>query len=197
MFLYIIRTIITMGIRMNTHIKMIFVILSMLGLSGCATTTIRDYDGENISQEEKQQLMDEGGIQYTESIIELISDNGITIIATKTTPTLTVYHDYEVVQDNWDITALNTTTDSECVTLLWKLMDFKFVSEYPSEFLVRHSSSLHIGTMIQQVWEIQGVKFTPDSSGYVAGMLVREPIPNAAIGDECTFIELERDIVER
>ena len=76
-------------------------------------------------------------------------------------------------------------------------MDFKFISEYASEFYVQKNSILPVGTMIQQVWEIQGVRFTPDGSGYVAGMLVRDPVENARQDEECLFIEKEEDIVER
>lgn len=179
------------------NLKLSLIIVGLLVLSGCATTQVVDYDGENISEDEKQRMMDEGGIQYTEGIVELSEEDDVVIMAEKSSPTVTIHHDYEVVQDKWDITAHNLSDDNVCVTLHWKLMDFKFISDYASEFYVKENSILHVGTMIQQVWEIQGVRFTPDGSGYIAGMLVREPVEDADTGDECLFIEKEEDIVTK
>lgn len=168
----------------------------ILLLSGCMTNVV-DYDGSNISDEDKQRMMDEGGIRYTEDFVELVEEDGISITAEKTSPTITFHNDYEVVQDKWDIAAHNLSDDDVCVTLHWKLMDFRFISNYPSEFLVEKETSLSVGTMIQQVWEIQGVRFTPDGSGYVHKMLLREPNEDVKPGDECQFIEDEDDIVTR
>jgi len=174
------------------------ILFGLLILSGCTTTTkVVDYDGENISKEEQQRMMDEGGIQYIEGTVELIEEDNVVIIAEKKNPITTIHNDYEVIQDKWTITAHNLSDKNVCVTLHWKLMDFKFISEYASEFYVQKNSILPVGTMIQQVWEIQGVRFTPDGSGYVAGMLVRDPVENARQDEECLFIEKEEDIVER
>lgn len=182
--------------KLRSSLLMIASIIIML--SGCTTTAVRDYDGENISEEEKQRMMDDGGIHYVqEDSVELIEDKGIVITAEKMNPILTIHNDYEVVQDKWNITAHNMTDKDVCVTLHWKLMDYRLISEQPSEFHVLHDSLLKVGTMVQQVWEIQGVRFTPEGSGYVAGMLIREPVEDALQGDECTFYELEEDIVER
>jgi len=173
-------------------------LLGLLILSGCSNvTTIRDYDGENISEQDKQRMMDEGGIQYTEGVVELIEEDDVVIIAEKKNPLITIHNDYEVVQDKWTITAHNMSSDNVCVTLHWKLLDFKFVSDHPSEFYVPANALMYVGTMVQQVWEIQGVRFTPDGSGYVAGMLVREPVEDAKKGDECLYIEKEEDIVTK
>lgn len=172
-------------------------LVGLLILSGCTVTQVKDYDGENVTEEDKQRMMDDGGIQYTEGVVELIEEDNVIIMAEKKDPIITFHHDYDVVQDKWTITAHNLSDDNVCVTLHWKLLDFKFVSEYASEFYVKENSILNVGTMIQQVWEIQGVRFTPDGSGYVAGMLVRDPVEGAVKGDECLFIEKEEDIVTK
>jgi len=167
--------------------------LSLL-LTGCGMTKVVDWDGENIPLEEQRRIMANESVQYTEDVVTLATENDIGIIASKEGPTLTFEHDYEIEQDNWSIDAHNFGDVAQCVALQWKLMDFKFVSDHPTLFYSPGKSIVHVGTMTQMVWEIDGVKVVPESSGFLWFMITRDPVEDAQTGDECTFILEEKDM---
>lgn len=166
--------------------------IALLNITGCAT--IVDYDGE-FSDVEQRQALEDGGVIYTEDIVNLADEEDIVIVASKS-DTITFESDYEVKQDTWDIDAHNMGSKNQCVTLVWRLMDFKFVSDHPDEFYSPANSIVRVGTMTQMVWEIDGVKFAPDGSGYLYGMRVREPVKDAATGDECLHLIKDEDLVK-
>jgi len=167
--------------------------LSLLLLSGCASKVV-DWDGDNIPIEEQHRMMNQSSVEYTEDIVTLATENHVAIIASRTNPTLTFQNDYEIKQDNWSVDAHNISDKDQCVAIQWKLMDFKFVSEHPTLFYVPKRGIAHVGIMTQMVWEMQGVRFVPDSSGFIWAMGTRDTVPNAAEGDECTFLLEEEDL---
>ena len=169
-------------------------ILSLLILSGCGMTTVTDWDGDNVPLEEQRRIMAKQSVQYTEDIVTLATESEIGIVATKEGQTLTFENDYEIKQDNWSIDAHNFSDIPQCVAIQWKLMDFQFISDHPTLFYVPGKSITHVGTMTQLVWEIDGIKVVPESSGFIWAMVTREPAENALKGEECTFYEKEEDL---
>lgn len=176
---------------MNT-IKLL-ITLSLINITGCASQVV-DWDGDNIPLEEQRRIMDKSSVEYSEDVVTLATETGVAIIASKDSPTIQFQNDYEVKQDNWSIDAHNFTDKDQCVALQWKLMDFKYVSDHPTLFYVPKQSITRAGTMTQMVWEMDGVKFVPDSSGFIWAMGTREPVKNAKKGDECTFNLEETDL---
>jgi hypothetical protein len=159
-------------------------------------TQVRDYDGELTESEEKE-IFDTGGVEYTSGMVMLGDYGGVFVTAIKNTPIITFDKDYELKQDKWDIMITNGQEKDQCVAIYWKLMDFKFITEHENPFYIKGEDMIHLGDMIQQVWEIQGVKFTLDPSGYIHWMGVRDPVKDAIKGEECLFILEEEDIIER
>jgi len=177
--------------------KLIFTFLVIVFVVGCSPMYVQesdivDYDGGNLSKKEMKEIRDDKG-EPTADIVVLGEEDKVVIVALKKTPYKPI-KDEEVVQDRWLINATNTNDRDVCVGIYWKLMDFKFISDYPTEFFLHKKESKAIGVMIQQVWELQGVKFTPEGSGYIYWMGVRDPVEDAKKGDECVHIEDEENI---
>ena len=97
----------------------------------------------------------------------------------------------------WDAVATNTNSTPKCVTPLWRLMDFEYISNGPSEQLVGASSMVRLGEMQQRTWIIDKVPVAPPPSGYLADLRIRNPAQDAKPGDECTFITPEHNIKEQ
>lgn len=95
----------------------------------------------------------------------------------------------------WDVTATNTLARDRCVTPMWRLMDFEYMSNGPSEQFVPGHSMVIMGEMQQRAWIIDGVPVAPPPSGYLADLRIRDPVPGAKQGDECSHIADEADIV--
>ena len=171
----------------------LLIISTLLILSGCSTQVV-DWDGDEIPIEEQHRIMQQESVKYTDEVVTLATENDISIVATKQGPILTFEKDYTIKQDNWSIDAHNFSDVPQCVALQWKLMDFKFVSDHPTLFYVPGKSIVHVGTMTQMVWEIDGVKFVPESSGFIWAMATRSPAENAEKGEECVFLQKEEDL---
>ena len=182
--------------------KIITLLLS-LTLISCTTfeprmipeSEIVSYDLGKLSKEEQQKARKQKAQKTADTILFGVKEN-ISVMAVKTVPYKEIIGD-EVVQDKWDVVAANASDDDKCVTIIWQLMDFKYISEFPTEFFLKKHEMKKVGTMIQVVWEIQGVKFVPESSGYIYWLGVRDPVEDAKKGDECTFNIDEDDVTER
>lgn len=103
-----------------------------------------------------------------------------------------------VEQEVWEVFAENkSSTAGQCVTVLWRLMDFEYTANDGSEVYVPKHAKVHMGTMYQKIWELDGVRFAPPASGYAEKIRVRAPIADAKSGEECAHIvEDKKDIKE-
>lgn len=177
--------------------KWLMVVFVLL-LSGCAGNKIIDVD-RDVEKEKVMNDMFTDGVEYDGVNRILVDSDDIIVKAVKADVIVNEYErfkKYEVKQDVWNIEVSNYSGNDVCVTLLWKLMDFQFVTTLPSSFLVLADATTLIGEMTEQVWEIQGVKFTPGGSGYVYQMDIDDPIEDADAGDECLNLVDEEDIKE-
>lgn len=169
-------------------IKMLPVIL----LAGCTVDTgmVKDVD----PQEDELKRLGEGAMLYVDTppFLTIAEKKGMMVFAEKNPKTFQTNNiDPAVRQARWTIKVLNETTVDRCVTLEFRLLDFTYISDHPSEFFVPASSAKIAGTMNQKVWRIDGVEFVPPSSGYVKNMRVRNPVEGADRGSECDFAKEE------
>lgn len=182
--------------------KLIY-LLPIILLAGCASgplledweslgeDDIINIDVEKYEQARVQDIKNNSSVKFTDEDVIVGDVDDVVVRAVKTIPFHVATIKTDVTQEAWDIIATNENDDDKCITIYWKLMDFKFVSFYPSEFLVPGDSTGTIGMMIQQVWEMEGVKFAPDASGYIQWMGVRDTVPDAVEGEECLYIETD------
>lgn len=161
-----------------------FLIVLPLLLGGCATTVI-DYDPENME-------LPPGIPEYepTPDRVELGDRRDIVVKAVKTEPFMDVdQYGNEVERQVWQISATNRNKYyDQCVTILWRLMEFKLYMDGPSEFLIPATETHNVGMMVGQTWKIDGVKIALPPSGYIQQMRVRRPNKNAKEGEECLFL---------
>lgn len=101
---------------------------------------------------------------------------------------------YLVKLQTWDVTAINYNHRDKCVTPQWKLMDFKYITDGPSEQFIKAHSMKKMGEMQQRAWIIDGVEVAVPPSGYLYDMRVRDAIADAKPGEECMFLVPEEDI---
>lgn len=169
------------------------VILLLLTLGGCGSTTkIIDYDPENGQ-------LPPGVEEYepTEPHVELATVDGITIIADQAEPFMDIDQwGNKVERGIWQISARNESEYySHCVTIAWRLLDFKLHMEGPSEFLILPKETRNVGMMVGQTMELDGVQVAPPPSGYIRKMRLRPPVGGAKEGEEC--LHLPKKIKER
>jgi hypothetical protein len=183
---------------MRENMKILTLIFLVALTTGCTSiTATKDYDPsyEEVVKFDERRLED--SVIYTEDNVTLKRYNKVSVVAIKVSPKVTFENDQEIVQDKWDIFVLNNHYESKCVKVLFTLLDFKFISDHPMPFYINGESQLKLGTMTQIVWEINGVKFTPDGSGYVNSLEVEYPVKDALKGDECIYIIPEKHIITR
>lgn len=170
--------------------KYLIVILCLLS-SGCTVFGLggtKDIDTEKEEQRRIRELKkktESDGYEPTPPIVKAASKDGITISVEKSTPLVEKDYSREV----WHVFAKNETPHDKCVFIQWRLMDFEYVSDEASEFLLRSNTRRSIGTMLQFVYNLDGVKFTAPASGYVNQFRVRDPNKKAKRGDECLIDE--------
>lgn len=168
--------------------QVLTMLLAMIFLSGCSTTSnIKDFDPEQHTKDNLDTsptprnvvVADRKGI-----IIEVIRDDDFYDTQSKTD------------RQRWNVFITNTNRKDKCVGVLWRLLDFQFISDYPTTLLVHHKTVLLLGTMIGEIMIIDGVAVAPPPSGYVHAMQVKKPDFEQKEGDECLFLPDEDDIVK-
>lgn len=165
--------------------KFIFVLMIAV-LSGCSSIQVQDYDAEKMEAEQikgikNAQRKDPFISEKTPDYVKLIDQDGIQIEVHRDVYLLG--HD-NIKLETWKANAVNNNPTAKCVTVDWKLQDFEFESNLPSEFLVKKYSSIFIGKMRQTIWAFDGAFIALPPSGYVSGINVRDPDVNPKTGAE-------------
>lgn len=169
-------------------------LVGVLFLSGCGTTMVKEKDIVNYDPESMDVFHEEGKPTYEDAPDHIVvaKEDGILVDVHRIADVFDEQADVE--RQRWNVFVTNTSHSDQCVGILWRLLDFKFITEHPTTTLVEENSMLHLGTMLGRVWEIDGVSFAPPPSGYVQAMQVRDPIKDAKAGDECLFLASEDEI---
>lgn len=174
-------------------------ILAMF-LTGCGSVMVKEediinYDPEfsDIGKDGEQYVPAE---QATPDHVVVADLKGVAIDVSKGKPVYDEQAKAELQQ--WDVFATNSNRKDKCVGVVWRLLDFRFITNYPTDFFMEKSSMLHLGVMQQTTITVDGVKVAPPPSGYVKAMRVRAPNDEALDdGDRCTFVEPEGRVIEK
>lgn len=174
--------------------KLIPVILTAIALSGCSAKIVKEDRVIDVDPDQLDRAV------YGDTMPEATPDH--VMVGTKDDVTIDVNkqgveHDPQnrVELQIWDVTATNFNNAPKCVTLMWQLMDFEYISFGPSEQFIRPLSAQKIGEMRQQYWVINGARVAFPPSGYLSSMRVRDPVADAKPGEECMHLTPEEDIV--
>lgn len=175
----------------------ILLLAAVVALGGCATRDSRvtpEKDVVDIDPESLDYAMN-GDMEYVSTPDHVVvgTQDGIIIQTHK----MEAIYDEQAETDvqNWDVTATNTTNKGVCVLPVWKLLDFEYISNGPTEQYVPPFALTELGQMVQQLWVIDGVPVAPPPSGYLEELLIRDPVADAEQGEECTHLVDEADLV--
>jgi len=171
--------------------------LIALFLNGCTTVRVLEENEITVVDPEKMDQEVYGKLKYepTPDRVVVGDEDGIIIEVVKR-EIITDENAGNMKLQTWNAVATNTTPNDKCVTPMWRLMDFEYISDGPSEQLVRGHDIKTIGVMQQRTWIIDGVVVAPPPSGYLADMRVRGTVEGAKQGEECMHITNEDDIEE-
>ena len=97
----------------------------------------------------------------------------------------------------WEVMVTNTNERTKCVGIIWRLMDFQFITEYPTTMIVPGETKILLGTMLGDTMIIDGVTVWPSPSGYVEKIQVLQPDWDADEGFECMFLPEEDEIITK
>lgn len=153
-------------------------ILPMVLLSGCATVV--DIDPEQMEYDQivkikgKQaaEVLDPFASPPTPNSVIAGRKDHVVVFVTKSTP---VKGPQNIKLDTWNVRASNFNDESKCVAIQWRLQDFEFESDYPTEFFIASQKTIDLGKMRQTIWSLDGLTFAIPPSGYIQKMNVREP----------------------
>lgn len=165
--------------------KKLVIIASMLSVSGCAINLggMKDVD---LEKEEQKRLKNNLELyKPTPPHVRAADVDGIVIHADKRD---SIKDDQLVEQEVWSITAQNTNTEGKCISMRWKLLDFEYISNEPTAFYLKARETREIGTMMQTIWNLDGVRFAPPASGFIEMFKVNTPLADAEVGKECVNI---------
>lgn len=166
--------------------KYLIVVLALLS-SGCTIMgwgSVKDVDTEKEEVKrlrEMKKKTEADGYVATPPIVKTADKDDVYIVVEKSMPI--TEHDYS--RDVWHVFAENKNAQPKCVYVVWRLLDFEYISDEPAEFFITGKTRRPVGTMLQHVYTIDGVRFTAPASGYVHAMTVREPNKKARRGEEC------------
>jgi len=104
---------------------------------------------------------------------------------------------YQAEIQEWEVHVTNNNQVAKCVGVVWRLMDFKFITEYPTTMMVPSRTKMLLGTMLGEYMEIDGVLVAPAPSGYVHKIQVLQPNWDADEGFECMYLAEEEDVDEQ
>lgn len=173
----------------------IAMVLALLALGGCSTTAkIVDYDPET-----QDVFRPESGsadiYQPTEDWIIAAEEDNVSVEVIKSDSFYDEQH--EVDLQRWIVLVTNRNKVEKCVGVLWRLLDFQFISEHPTTVLIPEETVMQLGTMQGQIMMIDGVAVAPPPSGYVHEMQVLKPDYEAPQGEECLFLDEEENILDQ
>lgn len=168
----------------------------LLLMVGCATTepVPVDYDPDEIFRVHSitgKRITDEP----TPAAVEAANMDGVVIDVKR----LTSFWDdqYNVEVQSWNVYVTNTNSRAQCVGVVWRLLDFQFITEYPTTLLVPAETRMLLGEMLGETMVLDGVLVAPPPSGYVHGMQVVGPDWQADEGFECQFLAEEDEVEEQ
>jgi hypothetical protein len=177
-----------MNIRTLTSV--IFLAILMTGCS--MNPRVIDYDPEN------DVMIDENGdeVQYepTPDQVVVAEAKGVMVEVIKDEMFWDAEDDAE--RQQWSVFVYNRNKTDKCVGIIWRLMDFQFISEYPTTTIVLAREVLMLGTMVGKTMVIDGVTVAPPPSGYVYKMQVLAPDTEAEEGFECMFLPDDDEVVQ-
>lgn len=156
----------------------IVLLFFLVGIVGCVPT-IKDYDAEKLEYEQikkiknSQATYDPFNAPATPKYVKVAKDEeeGIFIEVIKLRP---ITNQQGIKLDVWKVNAVNTSPDTKCVDVKWKLQDFEFQSEEPLEFLIKGGQTLYLGKMTQSIWSFDDVLIALPPSGYVDSLHIRK-----------------------
>lgn len=172
------------------------IIITILGILGGCGSAPRIIDESEIyiydpEQDQYNKMREADLPENSPPEITVGSKNNISIEVNKGTP----FYDDEIrrYRDRWIVAALNLNDTGKCITPRWKLMDFNYITNQPSEFYIGPKRMIIVGEMVQNIWVLDGVPISLPASGYLDNMLVRNP--NTSGEEKCGFIVPEEDII--
>jgi hypothetical protein len=176
--------------------KLTLPLISVLMFSGCASKIIEDTDPsvQHFDPDNDVIEVPDGQAEPTEPNVILAEKNRVSVSAHK----IETIEDEDtgIEKENWLIIYGNNSLYPKCVGVMWKLLDFNFETNYPTDVYMKSKSWLPIGNMIQGTWNLDGIQFAPEPSGYVAAIRVQDPVEGAKEGEECTFVEDDKNVIE-
>ena len=154
----------------------LILVLALLA-TGCATNKIVDRDFE---KEEKAFIKQHGEkakdpmfSPATPDLIKAGEEDRVRITLYKGTSTVTQDH---LELQNWYAIVKNYGSESKCVGVHWKLMDFEMITDYPDFTLLKPGQEIkNYATFKQQLWNLDGTRFALPPSGYIEKMIVVDP----------------------
>jgi hypothetical protein len=161
------------------------VVLLVLFITGCGT--VRDYDPEKEEiARAKKHKEDTNLYEPTGPIVLVGEKKNISVIVEK----IESIRDSEFADRQvWEVSVANTAKEDLCVMLVWKLMDFEYISSEPAKFLVPAHYQKTVGKMISNIWDFNGFRVAPPASGYLYSMEISKPEANALLGEECNTFD--------
>ena len=98
----------------------------------------------------------------------------------------------------WSAWAKNHNDKHRCVWVMWRLLDFKYITDHTTVVHVSPFEVIRLGTLRQIPWKLDGVDFAPPPSGYVYGMEVGEPdFTQETEADWCVNVLNDDEIEEK
>lgn len=153
------------------------ILIAALVMTGCATQQIvdRDFDKEEIDYVKKHGVPAEKDPLWqapSEPFGVLVNQDGIRVTAYRSADTNDGVNNLQV----WNIDVQNTTSDAQCIALNWKLQDFQLESNYETFIYVQPKQLLEkVATLTQKVWQIADMKVVLPPSGYIDGVVIKDP----------------------
>lgn len=151
--------------------KLLPAILLVLIASGCATVKDYDPEKEEILRAKKygEMLKQEEPTATTVAVGEM---KNVTVFVEKAPP---LTENELIERQVWHTYVANGNNQAKCVMLVWKLMDFEYASNEAARFYVPANSQRFVGSMVQKVWDLNGLRFTVPASGLLYRLFVTDP----------------------
>ena len=179
--------------------KKLLIPFTLLLISGCATTVVEEPNVREDSivewnSDEEREIDKSEGVPIPSADHVIVADKDGILIEVHLIDS-EFGDDPTLEQQRWAVYMTNVSPHDRCVGVSWHLMDFEYVTEEPHLIFSEAESMSRIGEMLQVVWEIDGVKFAPEASGYVYDLIIVNPNQNARDeAEKCLFLVNEDDI---
>jgi hypothetical protein len=156
------------------------------------STEVRDYDPEVEDVFSRNDFPDEA--QPTDFTMVLAQRRGVSIHVERVEDIYDEQHDIDLQQ--WEAYATNDLRRHRCIAVVWRLLDFQFITENTTGVLLQPREFHHLGTMLGETWVIDGVTVAPPPSGYVQELKVWSPDLDAPEDEQCIPVVDEDTILE-